>query len=134
MNGNNLLKLLICLTLPLLSGCSPELRYRADVWRLVSVETSDTVPIPGGRISRPDYVSLQVKFECTTQNSMSDLGISQIYVTDSKGNRYSSKVVITQFDPPSQVPKRNLILFEVPKDSHGFRLYVLDLSPIDLGK
>ena len=135
-----MLSLIICITLLQLSSCNPiaELRHGNDVWRLASVETND-LPI-GRRIALPNYVALQVKFDCITQKSLTELGISsaaetpQVYVTDSNGKIYLWESIQTELDPQSQIPKVNVIVFEVPENSHGFTFYILDLPPIDLDK
>ncbi len=102
-------------------------------WSVVNVSLLDT--LGSGDIEiRLGYVFLRVDFKCIDGSTPDK---ESMYVTDSQGSKYTSKVTILEMADlplPTSCPYPSYsFVFVVPKDRHGFTLHCLGGTTIDLG-
>jgi len=100
-------------------------------WQLTAVDLVEKYTDARGTYRpAPDKLLLRVEFQAVgvPDDKVWDMfNFDNSYVTDSTGAVYKSGNATTG-------EKTIWSLFQVPKDSHGFRFHYLDWPPLDLGK
>jgi hypothetical protein len=126
----------------------PALRDGTDTWLVLGVSFVGTVQIEGyDRTAESGKAFLLIEFKSENQKypiypalpNSQKIDYSQIYVTDSRGNKYFAVGNGVQMNPvPGSsgfLPGNFAFWFEaMPLDSHGFTLYFSNLPPVELGK